>query len=62
MVNKRGRSYLKYASQPNLKGPILAPNGDRSKDSVPESKGRQVYGVPGRTLALRKAKGALLCY
>ena len=58
MVNKRGRSHFKYAGQPNLEGPILAPNGD----SLPESKGMQVYGIPGRTLALKKAKGALLCY
>ena len=56
MVNEQGRSYLKYASQLNLKGPILAPNGNKSKDSLPESKGMQVCGVPRRTLALKKAK------
>jgi len=61
MVNERGRSHLKYTSQLNLEGPILAPNGNRSKDSLLESEGIQVYGVPGRTLALKKAKGALLC-
>ena len=31
MVDERGQGYLKYASQPNLEGPILAPNGNRSK-------------------------------
>ena len=39
MVNKQERSYLKYASQPNLEGPILAPNSNRSKNSLLESKG-----------------------
>jgi len=52
VVNERGQSYLKYAGQPNLKGPILAPNGD--EQSI------QVCGVPRGTLALIKAKGALL--
>ena len=61
MVNKQGQSYLKYASQLNLKGLILAPNGNRSEDSLLKFKGMQVYGVPRRTLALKKAKGALLC-
>jgi hypothetical protein len=39
MVNKRGRSHLKYAGQLNLEGPILAPNSNRSEDSLLESKG-----------------------
>ena len=31
MVNKQGQSYVKYASQPNLEGPILAPNSNKSE-------------------------------
>ena len=51
MVNKRGRSHLKYAGQPNLEGPILAPNGNRSK----VYKYTAYLGYFGA-----KAKGALL--
>jgi len=61
VVDERGRSYFKYAGQPNLKGPILAFNGDRNEDSLLESEGMQVCGVLRRTLELKKAKGALLC-
>ena len=51
MVNKRGRSYLKYAGQLNLEGPILAPNSNRS----------EVYKYTAYLGYLSaKAKGALL--
>ena len=51
MVNERGQSYLKYAGQLNLEGPILAPNGNRSE----VCKYAAYLGYLGA-----KAKGALL--
>jgi len=31
VVNEQGRSHLKYTGQPDLEGPILAPNSNRSE-------------------------------